>query len=150
MNPNCVLSHSDKVKQCAGNVLSVVAIGSSELLTISRGWMAFACNHLLKFFFSHISFVLNFVIFAAMLLYRISRCCRHIFVKLFHTIFHIFAIPCIALGFFAVFDSKMLQAHNHFYSLHSWMGLVTMGMFVLQVRYICIFFSFVISIFLCS
>lgn len=73
-------------------------------------------------------------LFAAMLLYRISRCCRHIFVKLFHTIFHILAIPCIALGFFAVFDSKNLQGHNHFYSLHSWMGLVTMGMFALQVR----------------
>lgn len=70
---------------------------------------------------------------AAMLLYRISRCCRHIIVKLFHTVFHILAIPCIALGFFAVFDSKMLQSETHFYSLHSWMGLVTMGMFALQV-----------------
>lgn len=29
----------------------------------------------------------------------------------------------------------MLQGHNHFYSLHSWMGLVTMGMFALQVSY---------------
>ncbi|XKL65329.1 hypothetical protein PGB90_008749 [Kerria lacca] len=78
----------------------------------------------------------------SMLLYRISRCCRHIFVKLFHTFFHILAIPCIALGFYAVFDSKMLQSHNHFYSLHSWMGLVTMGMFALQ--FVFGFFSFLV------
>ncbi|XP_065206513.1 transmembrane ascorbate-dependent reductase CYB561 isoform X2 [Planococcus citri] len=78
----------------------------------------------------------------SMLLYRISRCCRHIFVKLFHTIFHILAIPCIGLGFFAVFDKKMLSGETHFYTLHSWMGLVTMGMFALQ--FVFGFFSFLV------
>lgn len=72
----------------------------------------------------------------ALLLYRICRCCRRIYVKLLHTLFHVIAIPCVALGFLAV-----LESHNratpepipNFYSLHSWMGLVTMGLFAMQV-----------------
>jgi len=58
-------------------------------------------------------------------------------VKLLHTFFHLLAMPCVALGFLAV-----LESHNratpepipNFYSLHSWMGFVTMGLFGLQVR----------------
>jgi hypothetical protein len=57
-------------------------------------------------------------------------------VKLFHTIFHALAIPCIVVGFIAVLDSHNLNpggAIPNFYSLHSWMGLVTMGLFAVQV-----------------
>jgi len=46
--------------------------------------------------------------------------------------FHAVAIPCIALGFLSVFDSHEALQKVNFYSLHSWLGLVTMGMFVLQ------------------
>ena len=88
-----------------------------------------------------------------MLVYRTCRCCRRIWNKLLHTVFHILAIPCVAIAFIAVLDSHNLRTDKdgnpapipNFYSLHSWMGLVTMGLFALQVkfktvqRFFCIF-----------
>lgn len=79
--------------------------------------------------------------FAAILLYRICRCCRRIYVKLLHTVFHALTIPCVAIGFLAVLDSHNLrrpEAIPNFYSLHSWIGLVTMGLFAIQVSHIII------------
>lgn len=77
---------------------------------------------------------LNFILFPAILLYRLCRCLKHIYVKLVHMLFHACAIPCIALGFLAVFDSHNLSEppKPNFYSLHTWLGFVTMGMFVMQ------------------
>lgn len=68
------------------------------------------------------------------MLYRLCRCLRHIYAKLAHTLFHALAIPCVGLGFLAVWDSHNLADPPipNFYSLHSWLGLVTMGLFVLQ------------------
>ncbi|XP_049778852.1 transmembrane ascorbate-dependent reductase CYB561 isoform X1 [Schistocerca cancellata] len=90
--------------------------------------------------------VAGFITFSgfSLLLYRICRCCRRIYVKLFHTIFHALAIPCIVVGFIAVLDSHNLADPPiaNFYSLHSWMGLVTMGLFALQ--FVVGFFSFLI------
>lgn len=56
--------------------------------------------------------------------------------------FHLLAAPCIAIGFVAVYDSHNLRTDAqgnpapipNFYSLHSWMGLTTMGLFALQVH----------------
>lgn len=83
-------------------------------------------------FFSFFAF--PFRHFAAILLYRLCRCLKHIYAKLAHTLFHALAIPCIGLGFLAVYDSHNLANPPipNFYSLHSWLGLVTMGLFVLQ------------------
>lgn len=69
-----------------------------------------------------------------MLMYRLCRCMKSIYVKLVHMLFHACAIPCIALGFLAVFDSHNLSEppYPNFYSLHTWLGLITMGMFGLQ------------------
>ena len=77
----------------------------------------------------------------AMLMYRTCRCCRRIWNKLLHTIFHILAIPCVVVGFIAVLDSHNLRTDSdgnaapipNFYSLHSWIGLTVMGLFALQV-----------------
>jgi len=61
-----------------------------------------------------------------------------------HTVLHVLAVPCIVLGFLTVLDSHNLAqpAIPNFYSLHSWMGLATMGLFALQV--VVGFFSFLI------
>lgn len=73
------------------------------------------------------------VFFSAVLLYRICRCFRRIYVKLLHAIFHALAFPCIVIGFLAVLDYHNKKGINNFYSLHSWIGFVAMGLFGLQV-----------------
>ncbi|ODM96209.1 hypothetical protein Ocin01_10471 [Orchesella cincta] len=68
------------------------------------------------------------ILIASMLFYRMMTCCRKIYVKLLHTIFHAFSIACIAIGFLTVWDSHELASPKipNFYSLHSWLGLTTM------------------------
>jgi len=86
----------------------------------------------------------------AMLMYRTCRCCRRIWTKLLHSVFHLLAIPCIVMGFIATWDyhENRVTADGraapipHFYSLHSWLGLATMGLFLLQ--FIVGFFSFLL------
>lgn len=77
---------------------------------------------------------LYFHSYTAVLLYRICRCCSNLIVKLCHTFFHACAVPCIVLGFLAVFDSKNRSEvpQAHFYSLHSWLGFICMGLFAFQ------------------
>jgi len=91
--------------------------------------------------------VAGFITFSgfSILLYRICRCCRRIYVKLLHMVFHALAIPCVAIGFLAVLDSHNLNPQGaipNFYSLHSWIGLVTMGLFAIQ--FVVGFFSFLV------
>ena len=80
-----------------------------------------------------------------MLMYRSCRCCRRIANKLLHTVFHLLAMPCIAIAFVATYDSHTNRTVPceqgecpapipNFYSLHSWMGLTTMGLFAMQVN----------------
>ncbi|KQS62805.1 transmembrane ascorbate ferrireductase 1 isoform X2 [Drosophila erecta] len=80
----------------------------------------------------------------SILIYRLCRCVKHIYVKLIHMFFHAVAIPCIALGFMSVFASHEALQKVNFYSLHSWLGFVTMGMFVLQ--FVIGFFSFLVML----
>lgn len=70
----------------------------------------------------------------AMLMYRLCRCMRTIYVKLAHMFFHACAIPCVVIGFLAVLDYHNLSETPipNFYSLHSWLGFVTMGLFATQ------------------
>lgn len=72
--------------------------------------------------------------YVAILLYRLCRCLKHLYAKLAHTLFHTLAIPCVAIGFLAVWDYHNLSDPPipNFYTLHSWLGLVTMGLFALQ------------------
>ena len=105
----------------------------------------------------------NVCVYTALLSYRSFGCCRQIYKKLFHTVsfknfshhhlyipifvflslpknkneqvFHILAVPAIVMGFLTVLDSRNLNVPpiTNFYSLHSWMGLTTMGLFAIQV-----------------
>lgn len=69
-----------------------------------------------------------------MLVYRTFPCCRKMYAKVVHAVLFLGAIACICCGMFAAID-----AHNdgpapvHFYSMHSWIGLVACGLFALQV-----------------
>jgi len=111
-----------------------------------RNGFAWSENPELQFNLHPILMIAGFITFSgfSILLYRLCRCLKHIYVKLFHMLFHAIAIPCIALGFLAVYESHNLSVppQPHFYSLHTWLGCVTMGMFVLQ--FVVGFFSFLI------
>ncbi|GBP24708.1 Cytochrome b reductase 1 [Eumeta japonica] len=93
--------------------------------------------------------VAGFITFSgfSVLLYRICRCFRRIYVKLLHAIFHAMAFPCIVIGFLAVLDNHNKSGIPNFYSLHSWIGLVAMGLFGIQ--YAAGFFSFLLLL-MCS
>jgi len=105
-----------------------------------------------EFWIHPVLMIAGFIYFMgqSMLMYRTCRCCRRIWNKLLHTTFHMLAIPCVALAFIAVYDSHTLAKDDNglpkpipdFYSLHSWMGLATMGLFALQ--FIVGFFSFLL------
>ena len=94
-----------------------------------------------------------------MLVYRSCRCCRHLCSKLLHTMFHTLAVPCIGLGFLAIWRHHSLKyttsSQPHLHSVHSWLGVVTMGTALLQVgkrfEVICIssfvIFKFLIGVF---
>lgn len=85
-----------------------------------------------------------FLLGEAILVYRGCRCCRKIYNKLWHTILHLLVMPAAAIAVVAVFDSHGLKspAIPDLYSLHSWMGLATLGLFGLQ--FVIGFFSFLV------
>ncbi|XP_017769767.1 PREDICTED: cytochrome b reductase 1 isoform X2 [Nicrophorus vespilloides] len=130
---------------------SVLLLGS---LALTLFWVIYYHNgfawreDLSKQFNLHpVLMVAGFITFSgfSILLYRICRCCRRIYVKLLHTVFHALSIPCVAIGFMAVLDTHNLkrpEAIPNFYSLHSWIGLVTMGLFAIQ--FVVGFFSFLV------
>ncbi|CAL8074978.1 unnamed protein product [Orchesella dallaii] len=111
-----------------------------------RGGYAWQENPPKEFNWHPTLMVAGFIFFSgfSMLFYRMMTCCRKIYVKLLHTIFHAFAIACIAIGFLTVWDSHELVNPKipNFYSLHSWLGLTTMGLFAIQ--FVVGFFSFLI------
>ncbi|XP_018026676.1 plasma membrane ascorbate-dependent reductase CYBRD1 isoform X4 [Hyalella azteca] len=78
----------------------------------------------------------------AMLVYRLFRCCNKLASKILHTFLYLLAVPCIVVATIAVFDNHNLRNPPipNLYSLHSWLGLVTMGLFALQ--FVVGFFSF--------
>ncbi|XP_063921303.1 lysosomal membrane ascorbate-dependent ferrireductase CYB561A3 isoform X1 [Zophobas morio] len=132
-------------------ILACILLLASLALTLywvikHRGGFAWRDDPIKQFNFHPVLMVAGFITFSgfSVLLYRICRCCRRIYVKLLHTVFHALAIPCVAVGFLTVLDSHNLAQPPipNFYSLHSWIGLVTMGLFAIQ--FVVGFFSFLI------
>lgn len=79
----------------------------------------------------------------AMLIYRSFQCCSKIYTKILHTILFVLATSAISLGLILGYTAQENVGLNnkpimHFYSLHAWCGLATVGLFVLQ-----FFFGFV-------
>ncbi|XP_065573956.1 transmembrane ascorbate-dependent reductase CYB561-like isoform X2 [Artemia franciscana] len=90
-------------------------------------------------FYAHpVLMIVGLIFFAGegMLMYRsLEICVKHRFyIKLAHTICHFLAIPAIVMGLITVLDSHQLRFPPipDFYSLHSWVGLVTISLFALQ------------------
>lgn len=79
----------------------------------------------------------------AMLVYQVFPCCKKIYNKILHAILFVLSISCIAIGMYVAIDAHGTGPDSvHFYSMHSWIGLVTCGLFALQ--FITGFFSFLV------
>lgn len=73
----------------------------------------------------------------AMLIYRSFQCCSKIYTKILHTILFVLATSAISLGLILGYTAQdNIGLSNkpimHFYSLHAWIGLSTVGLFVFQ------------------
>lgn len=52
--------------------------------------------------------------------------------KIIHAALHFFALLFSAIGLYVVFENHAVKNIDHLYSLHSWIGIGTMGLMVLQ------------------
>lgn len=72
----------------------------------------------------------------AMLIYKTFLCCKKIYNKITHTIFFVLSISIITFGMIVGIQGQHIsppdQTPTHFYSIHAWIGLVTVGLFSLQ------------------
>ncbi len=69
-----------------------------------------------------------------MLIYRVFPNVPKMPLKIAHGTFMVLAIALSAAGLKSAFDSHTLRNIPHMYSLHSWIGIVTISLFGLQVR----------------
>ncbi|XP_055310873.1 plasma membrane ascorbate-dependent reductase CYBRD1 [Sitodiplosis mosellana] len=133
-------------------IASVLLIGATALtlfwVIYYRNGFAWRDDPKIQFNLHPVLMVAGFITLSgfSILLYRLCRCLKHIYAKMAHTLFHTLAIPCVAIGFLAVYDSHNLNSPPipNFYSLHSWLGLVTMGLFALQ--FVIGFFTFLVCL----
>uniref|UniRef100_A0A0K0FBU2 Cytochrome b561 domain-containing protein n=1 Tax=Strongyloides venezuelensis TaxID=75913 RepID=A0A0K0FBU2_STRVS len=70
----------------------------------------------------------------SIMIYRLLRFLSKITLKWLHVIIHLIAISCTVVGFIAAYDSHVLAKppKPDFMSLHSWIGLGTLGSYGIQ------------------
>lgn len=79
---------------------------------------------------------ISFASVAAMLVYRVFRNVRKLYVKILHASLHFLAIIFLVVALKAVFDSHNLakpKPHPNLFSVHSWLGLAVVILFGMQV-----------------
>lgn len=86
------------------------------------------------------SFLINcFNFISAILVYRALRNMRKQKLKVIHACIHTAVVVCVIIALVAVFDSHNYTKPNpipNLYSLHSWIGLITVIAFFFQVCFL--------------
>lgn len=70
-----------------------------------------------------------------MLIYRVFHKCPKLPLKAVHGVLMILGLLFSVVGLKAAFDSHNVRGIPDMYSLHSWIGLVTVIFFAVQVRH---------------
>ncbi|XP_023236293.1 probable ascorbate-specific transmembrane electron transporter 1 [Centruroides sculpturatus] len=82
----------------------------------------------------------------AILVYKLFPCCKKIYGKVVHTIIFVMSVSSITVGLVSAIQARNNDINpKHFYSIHSWIGLTTIGLFALQL----LFGFFTFLVFLC-
>jgi len=113
-------------------VVVLVAVWMSNY----RGGFAWTSNPSLEFNYHPMLMTIGliFLYAEAILIYRVFARFPKRIVKIAHGIIQVISIVFALIGLKAVLDSHNLNPKPipNFYSLHSWLGLLTIGLFVLQ------------------
>jgi cytochrome b-561 len=119
--------------------LSVILVGilfNKELFANGYDWNKSPFNY-------HPLFMTLGLLFCygnAIVLYRTFKETQKLLVKILHAVLLIVSLIFASFGFAAIIKSKNLGNRPHFMTYHSWMGLTTLILFILQ--WICGFISF--------
>lgn len=73
----------------------------------------------------------------AILIYRGLRTINKPALKIAHASIHFLSLPVIIVGLIAAFSYHIAAGSPHLYSIHSWIGILAVVMFVLQVNFLC-------------
>lgn len=65
------------------------------------------------------------------LVYRVLPVSK-IFAKCLHAFIHLIVAGCMVVGYYAIVRTKQRAGNTHLFSLHSWLGVTTGGLFAIQ------------------